>query len=124
MSLLFTLLGLAKALDTLNIPSSGPPPSSRQYSVMSYSKALNHLVVFGGNQGVSVTYQDLWKFEIESSSWVKLDPNNSPPQARYSSGSFFKESTSEFCIFGGISLRGPLQDIWCFDETTLKVGFI
>ena len=34
-------------------------------------------------------------------------------------GSFEVEDIS--CVFGGLNLRGPLNDIWCFDHGSLSV---
>ncbi|CAG9315591.1 unnamed protein product [Blepharisma stoltei] len=73
MFLLFCLsVFLCDSFEVSRIPPTSTPPPKRQFSAMDYDKSSNSLLIFGGNQGASSTFNDVWKFSLNDSLWTNL----------------------------------------------------
>ncbi|CAG9310951.1 unnamed protein product [Blepharisma stoltei] len=85
-----------------------------------YSKG-NCLITFGGDQGISKIYNDVWEFSFSDYRWQELQaasqiaPCKRYLAKRYSLGGFIDSDGDSFYIFGGSTTNGPQNDMWTFD---------
>jgi len=79
------------------VKGSGDKPEPRAESAMCASGDGSKLFIFGG-QIHNKAFNDLWQFEIASSSWSKLDAPNGPPPRWGCTLSFFQ---NKLFLFGG-----------------------
>ncbi|CAG9336307.1 unnamed protein product [Blepharisma stoltei] len=109
------LLSLAYGLTVERIPSTNPPPSYRSFSLMESYTNQGIIIVYGGFADPSSIFGDVWLFNTKDEVWNKIVPSNGAiPVGRYNGGSFKSKNEELFYIFGGLSLTGPLNDLWCF----------
>ncbi|CAG9313184.1 unnamed protein product [Blepharisma stoltei] len=98
------------------IPATGTPPGERQYHILDLYEKDNSLITFGGNQGVSRLYNDVWKFSLSESRWYELQASSQmTPSQRYNLGGFVDSNNDYLYVFGGSSANGPQNDMWQFD---------
>lgn len=103
---------------SIDIPLSGVSPEPRTGPTMAVDSSGNSIYLFGGHSK-STFLNDLWTFSIENSVWKLIyahsfSPSNFNLGPRSNSGSFFRNKTQEFCIFGGKSDILFFSDLWCF----------
>ncbi|CAG9320199.1 unnamed protein product [Blepharisma stoltei] len=97
------------------LPYTNPPPSSRAFPLMESYPSYDIILIYSGNSNPTTIYSDIWLFNTTLLQWERLFPSNEDiPVARYNGGSFISESNRLFYIFGGISLAGPINDLWSF----------
>ncbi|CAG9320198.1 unnamed protein product [Blepharisma stoltei] len=98
------------------LPATNPPPDARAFALMDNFPSLNLIMVYGGySDPTNSIYGDIWTFNISAETWERLIPSDGiSPTGRYSGGSFGLLSQDLYCIFGGMSLTGPINDLWCF----------
>lgn len=104
-----------------SIPNIGTPASAFKSSTMAtYGEQL---LIFGGKIDSESLHDELFLYDFGKGIWNKLRPIDYPWPGiiylaeRYSLTSFV--IGSDFCIYGGNSLRGPLVDIWCINPQAL-----
>ncbi|CAG9317695.1 unnamed protein product [Blepharisma stoltei] len=123
-SVTFTVLFLvnhAVALSFTRLPATDTPPSYRQYSCADYYALDNSFIIFGGNQGISATYNAVWEFNLTSNIWQNLVPiSANSPLPRFTHGCWVDSDNSMLYIFGGNSDNGPQNDMWAYDLTSLQ----
>ena len=71
-SVIWMLFASATALVFDYFPETRDPPPKRLYTVLSYNENHNSLTVTGGQKDNSVTYRDIWKFNLTLSQWENL----------------------------------------------------
>jgi Galactose oxidase, central domain len=69
-------------LDVNLIPSYGTPPSERYWISMTYSPSYNVIVVFGGTDDTNY-FNDVWIFDLSTTSWMILYPASSAVPGNY-----------------------------------------
>ncbi|CAG9319092.1 unnamed protein product [Blepharisma stoltei] len=113
---LIIFLPFALGFEPERLPYTNPPPDVRGFSIMDNFPPLNLLIVYGGySDPTSFVYGDIWTFNITSQTWSRLIPSDGiSPTGRYSGGFFRILLKQLYCIFGGMSINGPLNDLWCF----------
>ncbi|CAG9326896.1 unnamed protein product [Blepharisma stoltei] len=109
------------ALSFSRLPSTDSPPSNRQYLCGDYYSSDKSIILFGGNQGISSTFNSVWQYNLTSNLWQKLVPISSQaPLARYTHGCWVDDTNSKLYIFGGNSDNGPQNDMWVYDLSSLQ----
>lgn len=114
-----TYIFYLSSLTFQNIQTSTIPPA-RYYHSMCYDTYQNKVYLFGGvYQGIP--YNDLWEFDINSLTWKKITPVNTPPPARWGHKMVYVETNKKIYIFGG--QRGYadtdlFNDLWFYDTQT------
>ncbi|CAG9310880.1 unnamed protein product [Blepharisma stoltei] len=102
------------------IPEWGNPPNPRKLSSMIYDSNSNRIILFSGISDEGVYYDDIWSFNLDSSTWKELYPSNTnTPGPRIGAAIFFNEASNQVIIAGGKTLSGASSDVWSFDLTTL-----
>ncbi|CAG9310950.1 unnamed protein product [Blepharisma stoltei] len=69
---ILSFLNAALSQTITRIPTTDTPPEERQYHVLDFYQKGNCLITFGGNQGVSKIYNDVWQFSFEDYRWHEL----------------------------------------------------
>ena len=124
--LLLTALSQASQSIEINyIPTTKTPPSGRINPLLIFHESLNSIILFGGQQD-SNFFSDLYIFSLTLNSWdyiipiTQNNPGNQYTDPRSSSGGFASNTSEKFYTFGGISEKGPLNDLWEFNIETRK----
>jgi hypothetical protein len=98
------------------IPELKPPPR-----VAHAQAAVGDLVyIFGGRAGITMEEKpmnDLWKFDVKSESWTKVETLGTPPSPR----SFHRmvSCSGSLYIFGGCGAEGRMADLYKLELATL-----
>jgi hypothetical protein len=74
------LITLCLGFSTVNItriPPTNPPPPQRLTGIMLYNNATNQLVIFGGTLSISLSYNDVWTFDLNTLLYHNLVPTSS-----------------------------------------------
>jgi lipid-binding SYLF domain-containing protein len=74
---LFLASGLAQVLKA--IPETGNPPPARTKGVLLYHSSLKKVFVFAGQESSAVIFDDIWTYDLSSSTWEQVYPLNSGP---------------------------------------------
>ncbi|MEW6040094.1 MAG: kelch repeat-containing protein [Elusimicrobiota bacterium] len=88
-------------------------PSSRAYFSLGYSPGDNRVYLFGGVRGTNI-YNDIWRYDVVSSSWSLVDVGVSSPSPRFGQGMVYNSSGNCFIVFGGQNNSNVLDDLWLF----------
>ena len=100
------------------IKVSGDAPSPRAEHAMCASDDGNQIFVFGG-QVQNKAFNDLWRFDVASSSWTKLDAPNGPEPRWGSTLTFYQ---NKLFLFGGEEVTSNnYKHLFVFDLSTLRV---
>ncbi|CAG9318075.1 LZTR1_6 [Blepharisma stoltei] len=103
------------------LPFTDSPPSIRQYACADYYTKENSLIIFGGNQGSDINFNDVWEFNLTANLWNSLTPiSTTYPNPRMFHGCWIDDDNSMLYIFGGRSNSGPLNDLWRYDLVNLQ----
>ncbi|CAG9318129.1 unnamed protein product [Blepharisma stoltei] len=106
---------IAYGLEFHTFPITDSPPNPRKGLIMDAIPSHNSMVGFGGYENRESIYSDIWQFNVTSNTWNALfGTNNYSPDGRYCGGGFYRYKSEEYCIWGGRSSKGVLNDIWCF----------
>lgn len=104
-----------------NLPHSSIPPTKRSYNQL--IRTNSSLISFGGSSTTKL--QEIWEFDIASNKWREISPTTTArPGERIDTGGFTLEDGKSFCVFGGLGLKGDLQDLWCFRYEGSRVSAI
>jgi len=102
----------------VNYAFTGPNPGKRDNSKLFYDEQHERLWLFGGGDWTGATFNDLWYYSFQTSSWTLVIPNLNPSSPPTRLGFlFFSDSDAQnlyFNIFGGSSTEfGTLKnDMW------------
>jgi galactose oxidase-like protein len=78
------------------------------------------LIVFGGQGGAGVFFNDLWSFDTTKESWTQLAESGQAPSARYGSGG--TAVGSSLTISHGFTDAGRFDDTWSFSKAWTDVS--
>jgi hypothetical protein len=93
------------------LPTNSPP--AREKHVMTYDKARNRIVLFGGSAGNSL-FNDTW--EWDGVNWHLMNPEHTPP-ARCCHAMAYDSSRKQVVLYGGWDSQNNtfFNDIWLWD---------
>jgi hypothetical protein len=87
------------------------------------SPRINHTIVldnargvwlFGGRTG-GKGLNDLWRYDLASNAWRKLQPQGSLPPARWGHQAVFNQARDQLVVLSGQSAGGFFNDVWIYD---------
>ncbi|CAG9330438.1 unnamed protein product [Blepharisma stoltei] len=111
----FLLLKEVFCLTYSMYPATNPPPARRKGCTMQAIPDKNMTVFFGGYDTHENIYGDLWSYKFDVDQWEQIfSSDGNDPVPRYNAASFYIEASTQFCIWGGNTNRGQLNDLWCF----------
>jgi len=104
--------GIAKTW-TEQFPAASP---SARRAPMAYDAAAQSVVLFGGDNGQSVDYNDTWTWN--GATWTQLFPS-AAPGARQCASAAYDDVLGAVVLFGGFAVSWPnsLRDTWRWDGT-------
>ena len=89
------------------IYSASNPNGRRGHSCISKANNPNEFLLFGGQRG-SLCLNDLWLFDVATSSWNELRNHGDSPSPRAFHTSY--SVNNNLCIFGGMDANGVLKE--------------
>ncbi|OMJ86525.1 hypothetical protein SteCoe_11941 [Stentor coeruleus] len=121
--ILMMLTYLSQAKYSRDIQKSGIGPENRMAASMAINPFNLDLYIFGGIN--EVYYNDLWVFSLSSRKWKILYPFSETPgkinlDPRMNPAGLVRNTTQEFCIYGGRSYSKVYTDLWCYDIKKFK----
>ena len=94
---------------------SGPLPSPRTNPILAFDSAQRVLYLHGG-RGDGTALDDLWAFDLVTSTWTALDPPGERPAVRFSHSGIFDSRRGALVIFAGQAQGFAFHsDVWAFD---------
>jgi hypothetical protein len=103
---------------TTVIPNRNPgSPDARVYHSAVYDEANSRMVVFGGCDGGTTYYNDVWVLTNANggpgkAAWEELSPNGAPPIARCGHAAVYDVANNRMIVYGGSNAQGFLSDVW------------
>ena len=90
---------------------AGTPPSVRYQHTAIYDPVRDRMVVFGGNDDISLR-NDVWALSLAGTpAWSALAPARNPPPARADHPAIYDPVRDRMLVFGGYGI-GYLSDLW------------
>jgi len=108
----FTIAGGSGGTWVTSTPGGGP--SARYYPGFTTLADGQTIVVFGGRDGSNVL-NDVFSFDMSSSTWGSVSPSGTPPSGRDRIGTvhMFWPGEDSVMFYGGADLNfGPLDEAW------------
>ncbi len=105
--------GYWQILNTSNSPTGIVSPA------MFYSPAWNRTFLFGGMDVDGNHSNETWMFNRESNSWSRLQLPGAHPEARSAAAYAVDLKQQVAYLWGGVSSKGYLGDLWAFDMQQL-----
>lgn len=99
------------------IPLFGQTPGSRFGHTMTDVEGTIYLFGGAGSADLNTQFNDLWRYEPATRSFVKVVPANTPPPARHGHAAASADGKL-FVLFGVNRQQGVLADIWSYDPST------
>lgn len=98
---------------------SGSAPSARTGHSAIYDPVRNRVVVFGGNQGMTL-YGQVWALSLTGTpSWTLVSTTGGPPAARTQHVAVYDSKRDRMIVHGGQTTSGvPFADTWALDFAT------
>jgi hypothetical protein len=95
-----------------NLQKSMAIPTPRSCHSMVYFEHLNQFFLFGGGAN-DISFNDLFIFDVSSSSWIIATPSGEPPAVR-ASHSASKINDSTFIVIGGGNALVCFNDVFLY----------
>ena len=67
----------------------------------------------------SAFFNDVWAFDLESSSWSQLEAGDPQPNTRYGTAAVFDPAAGHLVTFAGFTDAGRFEDTWRFDPAAV-----
>jgi N-acetylneuraminic acid mutarotase len=103
-----------------DLEPSGPLPSARAYSSITYDPDTHQVIMFGGDG--SGFLNDTWAYDPRANTWTDLHPAGPVPSARAYHSMIYDPSAHRVIVFGGEGGTGMAPaffgDTWAYDPRT------
>lgn len=121
---LFLLLPCIESILMRTIPETKTPPTRRHETAMAYDSLSNVLILYGGFDDTNGYYDDLWKFDLNTNTWEEiLSPSPIAPGPRSNSYMKVLPGSRSILLFGGVTSKGPICDLWKLDMENYVVRY-
>jgi len=102
------------------IAIDGLLPAPRGWCSLVVDSRRNRLVLFGGRTVGDRTLDDVWTWPLDGSSgWIRIDPQGTPPTARFGHTAIYDEKRDRLVVYGGcnegIGFGPSLGDVWALN---------
>ncbi|OGL47316.1 MAG: hypothetical protein A2161_17100 [Candidatus Schekmanbacteria bacterium RBG_13_48_7] len=77
-----------------------PPPRTEQSAILIPDSTGDTILIFGGKDS-SVYFNDLWKFDLASTTWTEISAAGDIPAARASHTAVYNDTDNQMIVFGG-----------------------
>jgi hypothetical protein len=100
------------SLTWTKLTTTGPPPTKRFVAAAIYDPIRDQMVLFGGNDGNSTSFNDTWALSLSTLTWVQLSPGGAPPPVRGYVSGIYDPVRDRMLVFGGNNGGVPYEDVW------------
>lgn len=104
------------AMEWVNLQAPGPSPRHTPAAV--YDPEGERIVLMGG-RGAGGDLNDVWAFDLQTSSWQQLQPAGQAPRPRFSHNAVYDAPNRRMLIWSGRALDATgstlLNDVWALD---------
>ena len=93
-------------------------PAARFTHNAVYDPAAHRMLVWSGRKvdsAGSAFFNDVWAYDIESSTWTELEAEEPQPNTRYGTAAVFDPVAGTLVTFAGFTAAGRFEDTWRFD---------
>ncbi len=97
-------------------PARGP--AAREDHTWTVDADSHYAYLFGGRDG-GKTFDDLWRYDLETDTWKKLSPRGKGPSARFGHSAVWADGFG-VVVFAGQRGADFFGDLWAFDPTEGK----
>lgn len=94
-------------------PTTGNSPSPRRTPNGIYDSDSHSMIMWSGQTG-GTTLNDVWAFDLNTTSWTELTPMDPKPNTRYGTVSILDQADKNLVTFAGFTSRGRFNDSWRF----------
>lgn len=94
-------------------------PSARFGMAAAYNPAAHRILIFGGQAGANTFFNDVWGFDLATSTWSQVATSSGPPPARYGTSAIIDEARNRLIISHGFTTSGRFDDTWALDLANL-----
>jgi hypothetical protein len=95
---------LALAGPAWTVLTSVPSTTGRSGAAAAYDPLMNRVLVFGGGNGTTTSYDDLFAWSFAAGSWSVPTAEGSAPSARSGASLAFDAAAGRAILFGGADL--------------------
>ncbi len=96
-------------------------PAARFTHNAVYDPQAHRMLVWAGRKvdsAGSAFFNDVWAYDIGSSTWAELDAGEPQPNTRYGTAAIFDPVAGHLVTFAGFTAAGRFEDTWRFDPKT------
>lgn len=98
------------------VETTGPRPRERSRGTLTFDPGSGRFVLFGGAQGYSRRYDDLWVLDVQSRTWERLQPGGARPDGRSGHGAVHSPELDAFLVAGGEVMRPIPGCLLCYEH--------
>jgi PKD repeat protein len=104
--------------DWTPVPVSVDQPAARTLTAMTYDRAANRLLLFGGRAVTGTLLADLWAFDLDTPGWHLLDDGGGGPAPRMAHSLTWDPATASLVLVGGAIDEGDTLpgDTWLYHD--------
>ena len=100
-------------------PSQGQAPEPRRNGTVVYDPVGKRIIIFGG-VGASGLLNDLWAFDLRTSSWNRLNPTGALPGPRLGHDAVYDTVGHQMVVWAGQQGSRFFNDTWTLNLNTLE----
>lgn len=93
---------------------SASPPARRDHS-LTYNSDDGHVYLFGGRAGGTAS-NDLWTFDLRTSTWTQLNVDGAVPPARFGHSAVYDGARGRRLVTLGQAGSSFFNDVWAFAD--------
>jgi hypothetical protein len=94
---------------------TGAGPTALLGAAMAYDSGADRMIVFGGfDLATSRENNETWAYDVDSSTWERMLPQQSPSPRNFSAMAY-DAASDRVILFGGAPASGVLGDTWAYD---------
>lgn len=92
---------------------AGAAPAAREDHTWTLEPASRAAWLFGGRDGATV-FDDLWRFDLATETWTRLDPDGPGPDGRFGHTATWVDGVG-LVVWSGQGATRFFDDIWAYD---------
>lgn len=100
-------------------PAEGPAPEPRSDGAAIHDPVGRRIVVFGGQADTGLL-NDVWAFDLLTSSWTRLETSGEAPESRLGANAIYDASGHQMVIWAGQQGSRFYNDTWALDLRSLE----
>jgi N-acetylneuraminic acid mutarotase len=93
----------------------GDVPSPRDGQGMAYDPGTGKIILFGGADATTTTYNETYAYDPSTNTWTDLNPMGDVPSGRVYICMVYDSNAGKMIVFGGWGGAAGLNDTWAYD---------